>query len=236
MCLSAACTGHAADAARGAAPIFEGAPGRTIDATIGSLDMNMSQSRSSLSTAGATVRAAAAITTALIAASLPLFTGCASGPIHRRGSSSAAAAPAQPATAAASAEVAAETQQVTNTELAFAQTLADRDLKSFLSFLSTDAIFFSGSTVEHGPAEIANVWAPFFNGSHAPFSWRPDHVEVTPDGRLALSTGPVLQEGRVVGRFNSVWRLESPNSWRIVFDKGEAVCGPGGLGSLGGPT
>jgi ketosteroid isomerase-like protein len=156
-----------------------------------------------------------------------LLAACAGGPPRQSVAKGAPSSAAQPLTAAASAQIAAADEQVSSTERAFAQTLADRDFKAFLTFLSPDAIFFSGTTVEHGPAEIATVWSPFFNGSRAPFSWRPDHVEVTPDGKLALSTGPVLQEGRVVGRFSSVWRLESPNTWRIVFDKGEAVCGPG---------
>jgi len=47
---------------------------------------------------------------------------------------------------------------------------------------------------------------------------------VLSDGKLALSTGPLLQQGRIVGRFDSVWRLEAPNTWRVVFDKGEPVC------------
>jgi ketosteroid isomerase-like protein len=149
---------------------------------------------------------------------LCLLTACATSPGARTHE------PAAP-TAAASAQISAADEQVTNAERAFAQTLANRDMKAFLSFLSPDAIFFSGSNVEHGAAEIAEVWAPFFSGSHAPFSWHPDHVEVTADGHLALSTGPILQEDKVVGRFNSVWRLEEDNTWRILFDKGEPVCG-----------
>ena len=155
-----------------------------------------------------------------------LLAACAGSPPRQSVAESGPSSTAQAATATASAQIAAADAQVSSIERAFAQTLADRDLKAFLTFLSADAIFFSGTTVARGPAEIATVWSPFFNGSRAPFSWRPDHVEVTADGKLALSTGPVLQEGRVVGRFSSVWRLESPNTWRIVFDKGEAVCGP----------
>jgi len=44
-------------------------------------------------------------------------------------------------------------------------------------------------------------------------------------GQTGLEHRPVYVEGKEVGRFNSVWRLEGPNTWRIVFDKGEAVCG-----------
>jgi ketosteroid isomerase-like protein len=155
---------------------------------------------------------------------LSLLAACATSPARPRAhtGSPATATP----TASASAQIAAANDQVASTERAFAQTLASRDLKAFLTFLSPDAIFFSGSSVEHGPAEIAAVWAPFFSGSRAPFSWHPDHVEVTADGHLALSTGPILQDDKVVGRFNSVWRLEEGTTWRILFDKGEPVCGP----------
>jgi ketosteroid isomerase-like protein len=27
-------------------------------------------------------------------------------------------------------------------------------------------------------------------------------------------------DGKVIGRFNSVWRQEAPGVWRVVFDKG----------------
>jgi ketosteroid isomerase-like protein len=150
---------------------------------------------------------------------------CASGPQSRAGTSQRGAPAANPtATAAVQAQVQSATAQVITTERAFAATMADRNFKAFLTFLSPDAIFFSGSSVEHGPAEIAEQWAPYFQGRRAPFSWEPDHVDVLADGRLALSTGPLLQQGKIIGRFDSVWRLEAPNTWHIVFDKGEAVC------------
>lgn len=115
-------------------------------------------------------------------------------------------------------------EEVIATERAFARTMADRDLKAFASFLSNEAIFFSGSSVEHGPGEIQATWKPYFAGPTAPFSWLPDNVQVLPSGKLALSTGPVYVQGKEVSRFNSVWRLEGPHTWRIVFDKGEAIC------------
>jgi ketosteroid isomerase-like protein len=125
---------------------------------------------------------------------------------------------------AAKAASAAAVKQVIATEQAFAKTMADRDFNAFITFLSTDAIFFSGSAVMHGTAEVAVQWQPYFDGPKAPFAWKPDHVEVLASGNLALSTGPVYQQGKIVGRFNSIWRLEPDNAWRIVFDKGEAVC------------
>jgi ketosteroid isomerase-like protein len=50
-------------------------------------------------------------------------------------------------------------------------------------------------------------------------------VEVLASGQLALSTGPVRDsKGKVIGTFTSIWRLEAPGKWRIVFDKGSPVC------------
>jgi hypothetical protein len=69
---------------------------------------------------------------------------------------------------------------------------------------------------------------PLFDGSKAPFPWAPDHVEVLVSGDLALSTGPVIVNDKVVARFNSIWRLEAPHTWRIVFDKGQPVCADAG--------
>jgi ketosteroid isomerase-like protein len=116
--------------------------------------------------------------------------------------------------------------EVIATEHAFAKTMADRDFKAFTGFVAGEAIFFSGNSVEHGSGAIAAAWRPYFNGPTAPFSWVPDNVQVLPSGKLALSTGPVYIQGKEVGRFNSIWRLESAHTWRIVFDKGEAVCTP----------
>ncbi|HET7621650.1 MAG TPA: nuclear transport factor 2 family protein [Gemmatimonadaceae bacterium] len=128
-------------------------------------------------------------------------------------------------TAAPRADLASLREQVMNTERAFAKSMADRDHAAFTSFLAAEAIFFSGDSSVRGRSAVAAQWEPFFEGKEAPFSWEPDQVEVLDSGDLALSTGPVRDPaGNVVGRFNSIWRLESPGSWRIVFDKGSPVC------------
>jgi ketosteroid isomerase-like protein len=115
-------------------------------------------------------------------------------------------------------------EAVRSTELAFAKTMADRDLGTFTSYLSADAVFFDGDKVQRGAEAVTAAWKPLFLDRKAPFSWTPDHVEVLASGDLALSTGPVIVNDEVVGRFNSIWRLEAPHIWRIVFDKGESVC------------
>jgi ketosteroid isomerase-like protein len=118
-------------------------------------------------------------------------------------------------------------QQVMDTERSFARSMADRDHAAFTRHLSEQAVFFSGRDPFRDPlrgkAAVAAAWKPFFDAKEAPFSWEPDQVEVTSDGLLAHSTGPVRDPaGKPIARFNSVWRLEAPGVWRIVFDKGES--------------
>ncbi len=116
-------------------------------------------------------------------------------------------------------------QQVADTERAFAKTMADRDHAAFTTFLSKEAIFFSGTTALRGRQEVADAWKRFYETPAAPFSWEPEQVEVLDSGTLALSSGPVRNaEGKQVATFTSIWRLEAPGKWRIVFDKGCDVC------------
>jgi ketosteroid isomerase-like protein len=111
--------------------------------------------------------------------------------------------------------------QVWAAELAFAKTMADRKLQAFGEFVSDEAVFFSGTTTLHGKTQVVDDWATLFVTADAPFSWEPDQVEVLASGTLALSTGPVRDtSGKIIARFNSVWRLEAPGVWRVVFDKG----------------
>jgi ketosteroid isomerase-like protein len=119
-------------------------------------------------------------------------------------------------------------QEVRSTEIAFAKAMADRDFNAFVNHLSGDAVFFDENKIQRGAAAVSAAWKPLFAGSKAPFSWAPDRVEVLGSGDLALSTGPVIVNDKVVGRFNSIWRLEAPHTWRIVFDKGEPACGNAG--------
>jgi ketosteroid isomerase-like protein len=115
-------------------------------------------------------------------------------------------------------------RQVADTERAFARSMADRDHAAFTDYLSDQAVFFSGTKTLNGKAAVSLAWKRFFEGEAAPFSWQPDQVEVTSDGLLALSTGPVYDPaGKPIARFNSVWRLEAPGTWRIVFDKGQPL-------------
>lgn len=124
--------------------------------------------------------------------------------------------------AGAEAALAAEVRAAEN---AFAATMARRDFAAFGEHVAEDAVFF-GATPQRGRTAVLEAWQPFFAGPTAPFSWQADSVAVLPSGALALSWGPVLDSaGRRTATFNSVWRRDPDGRWRVVLDKGTAVCG-----------
>ena len=116
-------------------------------------------------------------------------------------------------------------QQVRDAENAFAATMAARDHKAFATFIADDAIFFGGDTPARGKAAVVESWKGLYEKPNAPFSWSSETVEVLDSGKLAHSSGPVLNaNGERVATFNSIWRRESDGSWKVVFDKGCDAC------------
>jgi len=118
------------------------------------------------------------------------------------------------------------TSQVRLAEITFAQTMAERDLDSFVSHISDEAIFFGSKNVLRGIEAIKAGWSPFFEGPDPPFSWEPEIVEVLDSGILAFSSGPVTDaEGQQIGTFNSIWQRDAKGQWKVIFDKGCPPCG-----------
>ena len=115
--------------------------------------------------------------------------------------------------------------EVTAAETAFAKTMADRDYGSFQNFVAEDAVFVGRSHPLYGRAAIGEGWKGLYANSEAPFSWKPELVEVNGAGTLALSTGPVTSAGgKVVSHYYSTWRRDTDGQWRVVFDNGYDVC------------
>jgi len=116
-------------------------------------------------------------------------------------------------------------RQVADTERAFAKTMADRDHAAFTALLADETTFFTSKSALRGKAHVAEFWKRFYEGPTPPFSWQPETVEVLDSGTLALSSGPVRDpQGKIFATFTSIWRLEAPGTWRIIFDKGNEVC------------
>jgi ketosteroid isomerase-like protein len=112
-------------------------------------------------------------------------------------------------------------EEVRARETAFAQSMADRDLAAFTSFISPEAVFVGVGGTTRGPKEIAAAWKGFFDRPDAPFSWRPETVEIISSGTLGLSSGPVFDPtGQRISTYNSTWRRDPDGVWRIIFDNG----------------
>ncbi|HEY8974220.1 MAG TPA: nuclear transport factor 2 family protein [Burkholderiaceae bacterium] len=122
-------------------------------------------------------------------------------------------------------DLAAIAAEVRASEIAFARTMADRKLDRFTDFVAEDAVF-NGRSAQIGRTAVIDAWKRFFEGAQAPFSWGPDAVAPTADGRFAISTGLVHNpEGKVTGRFTSIWRKDADGHWRVVADQGvDAGC------------
>ena len=126
--------------------------------------------------------------------------------------------------AAAADNLAKLADEVRATEIAFAKTLAHRDVKQFVRMIAPDVIWLADKPLR-GPDEVLTRWQKYFDAPQAPFSWSPETVEVQDGGKLALSTGPVLNAaGKRVGTYTSIWRRESTGQWRIIFDRGCPSC------------
>jgi len=121
------------------------------------------------------------------------------------------------------AELSTTVADVRAAENAFAKTMADRKFDRFGDFVAEDAVF-NGRAAQIGKAAVLAAWKGYFDKPQAPFSWAPDAVAPTADGRYALSTGLVHdKDGKLTGRFTSIWRKDPDGHWRVVADQGVGV-------------
>ena len=116
-------------------------------------------------------------------------------------------------------------EQVRAAETAFAASMAARDFAAFSSFVAADATFVNAGKPLRGKEAVLMHWQRFFREPQAPFSWKPEIVEVLSSGHLAHSEGPVSSpEGKVVARYYSTWRRDPSGAWKVVLDNGYDVC------------
>lgn len=123
-------------------------------------------------------------------------------------------------------------EQVRQSEIAFAATVAARDKMRFAAMVAEDAVFVGSSGAIRGRDAIVAAWAPFFEPTAPEFVWHPEIVELTEDGTLGLTRGPWSMKGKDAqgntieqsGTFNSVWRRQAGGGWLVTFDAGCATC------------
>ena len=118
-------------------------------------------------------------------------------------------------------------QEVVCAEPGFSRAAEARDRSAFLAFVDPDARFVTGN-VARGHAEIAEAWRAFLSPDGPAIRWRPAVVEVSADGRLAISRGPYRtvsvddngDRSETWGHFISTWRRDEDGSWHVLFDSG----------------
>jgi len=123
-------------------------------------------------------------------------------------------------------------EQVRQSEIAFAATVAARDKMRFAAMIAEDAVFVGSSGATRGRDAIVAAWAPFFEPTAPEFVWHPEIVELTEDGTLGLTRGPWSMKGKDAegkpveqsGIFNSVWRRQPGGGWLVTFDAGCSPC------------
>ena len=126
----------------------------------------------------------------------------------------------------------ARIEQVRQSEIAFAATVAARDRMRFASMIAEDAVFVGSNGAIRGRDAIVAAWAPFFEPTAPEFVWHPEIVELTEDGALGLTRGPWSMQGKDAqgkpveqsGTFNSVWRRQADGGWLVTFDAGCSPC------------
>lgn len=123
-------------------------------------------------------------------------------------------------------------EEVRQTEIAFAATVAARDKMRFAAMIAEDAVFVGAAGATRGRDAIVQAWSSFFEPTAPEFVWRPEIVELSADGTLGFTRGPWTMKGSdsqgkpidLAGIFNSVWRRQADGGWRVVFDAGCSPC------------
>jgi ketosteroid isomerase-like protein len=108
----------------------------------------------------------------------------------------------------------------------FNQTVVDRDLPRFLSFLADDAKFESAGAV--GKDAVAKAWAAYFEANGPTITWAPTKAESLVAGDVGFTVGTWerhLKDARgnaIVrrGQYLTVWRKQKDGEWRVIFDTG----------------
>lgn len=118
-------------------------------------------------------------------------------------------------------------QEVFNTEKSFEKMCAEKGIADAFYFFADDnaVIKRQNDTLIIGNENIKNFYSKDFYKS-AKVSWSPDFVDVSTSGDLAYTYGKYTwtakdDSGKEVeyrGVFHTVWKKQTDNSWKYVWD------------------
>jgi ketosteroid isomerase-like protein len=138
----------------------------------------------------------------------------------------------RPAVAQVRVDLKAAKAAIIKADKAFNQSVADRDLRRFLSLVAEDATFSGGTPNEiHGRDAVGKGWAPMFEPGGPTLTWTPTKGEVLAGGDLGYTVGIWERRARgqdgtlkvTHGNYLTVWRKDPDGAWRAVYDTGSAA-------------
>ena len=123
----------------------------------------------------------------------------------------------------------AASEAILKSDVAFAQSVAEKNREKFLSFIAEVTTFSGGAADElHGRDAVMKAWNDFFTPDGPTLSWTPTKGEVIGAGDVGYTTGNSVfrqkdASGKVTerrGQYVTVWKKQSDGSWKVVFDTG----------------
>jgi len=118
---------------------------------------------------------------------------------------------------------------ILKSDVAFAQSVAEKNREKFLSFIAEVTTFGGGTANElHGRDAVMKAWGDFFTPDGPTLSWTPTKGEVIGAGDVGYTTGHSVfrqkdKSGKVTerrGQYVTVWKKQTDGSWKVVFDTG----------------
>jgi ketosteroid isomerase-like protein len=122
-------------------------------------------------------------------------------------------------------DIAAETEAVRSTNIAWAKTGEAKDVEGMTSFFTEDALIlwpydFGGRTY------WSDYWTERFSDPSWEVAWQPENVVVADSGELAYSFGKVqntrVENGETKtskGTYLAVWKKQADGSWKVAVMK-----------------
>jgi ketosteroid isomerase-like protein len=131
-------------------------------------------------------------------------------------------AAAQPPSARKAAEAA-----MLKADRDFNQSMADRNIKRFLSFVAEDATF----NTDRGRAAVEKAWAPFFTPEGPRLTWGPTKAESLVGGDIGITIGTWERRTKAAdgttrttrGQYLTVWQKQKDGSWQATYDNGSTA-------------
>jgi ketosteroid isomerase-like protein len=115
-------------------------------------------------------------------------------------------------------------QEILDTEQAFAKMVGEAGLhKAFVTFAADDAVLLRNEELIIGKKAIDLF---YINQNAKGLAWIPDFIEVAKSGELAYTYGHYIytytdeagKEQQSTGIFHSIWKRQTDNSWKFVWD------------------